>query len=1047
MSWTSTFVVSSGQCGARPCRAKFGRYRNSAILLSLLLVVSRTACSLDPNDQISQYGHTVWRLQDGVFPGAPQAIAQTKDGYLWIGTKAGLVRFDGVRFVQWSPPDGSNATRAIVSLLVGRDGTLWIGGEHGIAYIDGTRFGHQDVGRVNAIVQEPNGTVWIARSRFSGRDGGPLCRVERERFHCFGEAEGIGFGVQQGAETLIEDGMGGLWIGSTKGVCHWTGTSGVTYFPKALKGAEGGAGILSLALDADGTLLVGTGQTGPGVGLQRFRANKWSDYKTTAIRGSQISVETLLRDRNGPLWIATKDNGLLHVHNGLVDTFTKGDGLSSNLIQALYEDREGNVWAVSPQGLDRFRELPVVTFGTHQGLSNEHVTTVFATSTGRIWVGSQTAIDSFWNGKISAVRNGRLPGKTTTSILEDHDGRLWVGMDAELYVMDGGHFRAVRTADGKSLGIVFGLVQGVDNHIYAAVTGTPQRIFDIFNMKVIRSDVLPSRIGGSPFAAHPNGGIWLPGGNGSLLHYQSGAFEVTGHPVKTGRILALAEDEQGFVWGASLDGIVRWTGTDTRLLTTTNGLACNYTTSLIFDGAGTLWLSAACGFMAINRTELQRWVGDPNAEIAVRTYDVLDGAETAFSPFHPTAAKSPDKRLWFVNSIALQVIDPAHLPENHVAPPVVIEEIQADSARLSPLANIRLPARTRNLRIDYTALSFVSPQKVRFRYKLEGRDQDWQDAGSRRQAFYTDLPPRSYRFRVIACNNDGVWNESGAQLAFSIPPSFTQSIWFKAICLFGFAGLIYLAYRLRVRQVTGQLRSRLYERLAERERIARDLHDTFFQGIQGLLLRFHTATSQLSKDEPARRIFEETLKQSDQVMLEGRELVLDLRATTSEQNDLPTAFASFGEGMRNVSSCDFRVVVNGAARPLHPLVFEEIFKVGKESLRNAFRHSGAHSIEAELNYEPNELRVRIRDDGNGIDPAILGQGHRKGHFGLPGMRERARKIGARLDVWSGTGAGTEIELRIAGNIAYTSEANGSGLWNLRRLWNGTKQSDSISGSA
>jgi len=236
---------------------------------------------------------------------------------------------------------------------------------------------------------------------------------------------------------------------------------------------------------------------------------------------------------------------------------------------------------------------------------------------------------------------------------------------------------------------------------------------------------------------------------------------------------------------------------------------------------------------------------------------------------------------------------------------------------------------------------------------------------------------------------------------------------------------------------------RLEERIHERTRIAQDLHDTFFQGIQGLLLRFHTATSQLPKNEPARRIFEETLKQSDQVMLEGRELVLDLRATGSEQNDLPTAFADLGEAMRKADSCEFMVVVNGSVRLLDPIVFKEVFKIGKEALSNAFRHAGAHSIEVELNYERSELRVRIRDDGTGIDSAILQQGQRGGHFGLPGMRERAKKIGAHLDVWSRPAAGTEVELRIAADIAYLSEPHRSRSWKLPRLWHGAKRNTGL----
>ena len=1011
------------------------RRQDWQIFLTLLLVFIRAACALNPSQEVSQYGHTVWRIQDGVFPGAPQSITQTADGYLWIGTSAGLIRFDGVRFVRWSPPEGTSM-QSIISLLGGQDGTLWIGAEAGVGYLKGESFGYRELGRVNAIVQDKNGKIWIARSRLP-LERGPLCSVERDRFDCFGGGEGVGFGVQ-GAEALIDDRAGGLWIGSTKGVCHWNGHSGATYFPKALESAEGSAGVLALELDQDGSLLVGTGQPGPGVGLQRFDGDKWNDYKAGPVSGSKISVESMLRDREGSLWIGTKDNGLLHVHNGSVDTFTESDGLSSNVIQAIYEDREGNVWVVSPQGLDRFRELAVVTLGHRQGLSNEHATTVLASSTGAMWVGSQTGVDSFSRGNVSSIPKDKLPGRTTTSIMEDQKGRLWLGMDADLYTLEGGHFHAIRTPDGKSLGVVFGLVEGVDNHIYAVVTGNPQRVFDIFDMKVLRSDPLPSILTGSPFAPHPSGGIWLLRRDGSLLRYHSGSFESTSKPFTTGTVVGLASDRQGVVWAASHRGVVRWAGSDTRLLTSKNGLRCNYTYSLIFDSAGTLWVSASCGFMAITRAELERWIAQPNIQVAVRTYDVLDGAETAQSPFQPTVARSQNGALWFANKVAIQMIDPAHMRENHVAPPVVIEEVQADTAELSPRAGLRLPARTKDLRIDYTALSFASPQKVRFRYRLEGRDQDWQEAGTRRQAFYTDLPPGSYRFRVIACNNDGIWNETGAQLAFTIPPTFTQGIWFKAICLLGFIACVYSAYRFRVRQVTLQLRGRMYERLAERERIARDLHDTFFQGIQGLLLRFHTATSQLSKEEPARQDFEETLKQADQVMLEGRELVLDLRATASEQNDLATVFSNFGEEMRRGSSCDFKVVVNGAIRSLHPVVFDELFKIGKEALSNAFRHSGAHSIEAELNYERNEFHIRIRDDGTGIDSTILGQGHRDGHFGLPGMRERAQKIGAHLDVWSKSGAGTEVELRIAARVAYLSEPNGS-MWKLPKLWYGAKQ--------
>jgi signal transduction histidine kinase len=289
---------------------------------------------------------------------------------------------------------------------------------------------------------------------------------------------------------------------------------------------------------------------------------------------------------------------------------------------------------------------------------------------------------------------------------------------------------------------------------------------------------------------------------------------------------------------------------------------------------------------------------------------------------------------------------------------------------------------------------------------------------------------------VIASNDSGVWSNGGASTSFTVPPTFTQTAWFKALCVLIIAGIVFMAYRLRLQHVTRRLQERLYERLAERERIARDLHDTFFQGIQGLLLRFHTATSQLNKDDPARKIFEDTLKQSDQVMLEGRELVLDLRSATSQLGDLPATLADYGEHMQEGSSSEFKVIVNGTARGLHPDVLDDLSKIGKEAIWNAFRHANARHIEVELNYEPNELRMRIRDDGSGIDADVLQRGERLGHLGLPGMRERAKKIGAQFDLWTGTGTGTEIEVRIPASAVYVSKSDRFSFASFRRFWRG-----------
>jgi len=347
---------------------------------------------------------------------------------------------------------------SVLSLLGTSDGSLWIGASNGFGRRDGDSFEFRQVGRVNALVEDAGGAVWIALSRIGNSADGPLCRARQDTFQCFGAAEGIGF-RNQGAEALTGDRAGGLWIGTTQGVARWNGSSAVEYFPKAMERVQGSAGVLALELEQDGSLLVGAGAKGRGAGLQRFLAGRWSDFRAGAIRGSEVSVTALLRDHDGGLWIGTADRGLLHVHNRSTDNFTEADGLSSNSIQALYEDREGDIWAVSPQGLDRFRELPIVTLGARQGLSEAHVTAVFASPTGRIWLANRTSVDVVQNG-LSSLAKGKLPGKATTSILEDREGRLWLGTDDELSVMEGGRFRAIRNPDGKPLGIVLGLVEG-----------------------------------------------------------------------------------------------------------------------------------------------------------------------------------------------------------------------------------------------------------------------------------------------------------------------------------------------------------------------------------------------------------------------------------------------------------------------------------------------------------------------------------------------------------------------------------------------------------
>ena len=335
---------------------------------------------------------------------------------------------------------------------------------------------------------------------------------------------------------------------------------------------------------------------------------------------------------------------------------------------------------------------------------------------------------------------------------------------------------------------------------------------------------------------------------------------------------------------------------------------------------------------------------------------------------------------------------------------------------------------TKNLRIEYTAGSLTIPERVRFRYRLDGFDNEWQDAGGRREVFYTNLAPGEYSFHVTASNNDGVWNPIAASLRFTIIPAFYQTTWFRVLCGCVCLILLWLLYDFRMRQIRAKVRGRLEERLAERERIARDLHDTLLQGVEGLVLRFQAVANRIPRREPARALMERALERADQVLDEGRDRVMNLRATAGDMGELTQVLAAAGKQLALVHPAEFTATIEGVPRDLHPIVREELLLVGREALANAFRHARAGRIEAEVSYRETALKVRVRDDGLGIDPEVLERG-RPGHWGLLGMRERARNIRANLRVWSEPGAGTEVELWLPAKLAYRKTPRGAqGRW-------------------
>jgi len=742
-------------------------------------------------------------------------ISQTTDGYLWIGTRAGLVRFDGVRFVSWTPPDGQHLPSSnVTSLLGARDGSLWIGMEGGLSRWDKQHLTNYLIKPelINSMVEDRNGAVWFVRSRLSEAAEGGLCQIIGTGMRCYGQADGMS--VSDSAMALVEDSLDNLWIGGDTAVVRWKPGSSSTY-TWGSKSTEGMDGARGLAANPDGSVWVGIAGAGRGLGLQQLVQGAWKPFVAPKLDSSTLEVQALFLDREKALWIGTGNQGIYRIHGRTVDHFHSTDGLSGDTVWGFYEDREGNLWVATSKGIDCFRGLRVGTFSTREGLTPE-VDSVLAAQDGTVWIGGALALDAIHQAGVSSIQAGKdLPGNQVTSLLEDHARRLWVGVDQTMSIYKDGKFRRIDRPDGRPIGLVVGMTEDVDNNIWVESKGPPMTLIRVHDLKVQEEFPVPQVPAARKVAADPQGGIWLGLMNGDLARYRHGKTEI--FPFQHGgdsRVNQLIVNSDGSVLGATGLGVVGWKEGKQQTLTVRNGLPCDFVNALIEDSRGALWLYTQCGLVEIAGTEMQRWWGRPDLALQLKTFDAFDGVLPGRAPFGG-AARSPDGRLWFANGAVLQMIDPGHLSGNALPPPVHVEEVIADRKSYSPSKDLRLPPLTRDLEIDYTALSFVVPQKVRFRYKLEGHDLDWQDPGTRREAFYSDLRPGNYKFRVIASNNDGIWNEAGATLGFSVVPAWYQTIWFRVSWVAVFGVSLWVLYHLRLRRI--ELRNReLTAQVAER---------------------------------------------------------------------------------------------------------------------------------------------------------------------------------------------------------------------------------------
>lgn len=979
------------------------------LLMGVCACTTRPAWSVNPETRISQYSHTAWRTSEGIFESTPTSLAQTSDGYLWVGSSSGLLRFDGVRFVKFMGANGIKLpTNTIFSLLTDHDGSLWIGTAWGLSHLKNGVLTNlkSNIGAVRAIAQDDAGVVWVARANMP-RGNGALCKVTGDALQCIGARQGFPIPF---AKAITCDHQGNVWVGGATSYIRWSPHSQTVYAPDAFKKNTETAAIGSMALAPDGNPMVAMLDSGPGLGLEEMVGGKPRPYGPFAGIDPERDIEAnaIRVDSHGAVWLGT-DHGIVRLYHGGFDTFGPTDGLSGRNVNDILEDREGNIWVATTDGLDRLRELAVTSFTEHEGLRGPTAHTVLADRDGAVWVQAGPSLDVLQPGSLAITHGPKFfDGRGYIPLLfQARDGALWLSMNEQLIRMDHGNRQIIAPPPGAPPHtLTYGFAEDANGNIYALQGMTPDlwRIHNGVATRVVTTPALPV-----PYVMtiDHDGALWFGFPDGRLGHLQGTSLEFISVP-HTGinafiRQISVAPD--GAILAAA-EGLVVYKDGKVSSLGTAQGLPCDKILSFTFDHDGDLWMPSTCGTMEVSHDDWLRWRRDPGAMVKPRVLDVLDGVRWAAVEMNHAADVTPDGRLWFASGASLQMIDPRNLAVNTVIPAVHIEDVIADGTAAPATDSLSLAPLTRQIQIDYTATSLSLPQRVLFRYKLEGHDKEWQEAGNRRQAFYNDLKPGRYRFIVLACNNSGLWNKTGASITFTVDPAWFQTRWFMLLCITLAVAFLCFFYWLRMKQLRSRFQLLYEARLEERTRVARDLHDTLLQTIQGTKLVAEQALledtdpSQLKK--AVGRIYEWLAK----AVVEGRAALTALR--TESVISLVDRLRHIAENCSSTAGMALDFEVSGTVSEFSEDVTEEIFRVGYEAIRNACVHSKGSRLEVRLIYG-RPFVLRVRDNGIGIDPEIS-SGRTFGHYGLPGMHERADKLGATLTIRSAPETGTEVSL-------------------------------------
>jgi signal transduction histidine kinase/ligand-binding sensor domain-containing protein len=999
----------------RTVRAGLSRHVRVLLLLLASLLSHTPAHAQAEASRFGAFRHDRWMNYEGA-PTVVNAMAQTPDGWIWLAAAEGLFRFDGLTFEQISGPVGSPIEHANAwSLLVTKSGELWVGfGQPGgVAVYRHGRLEEvpmpQRPTSVRSLAQTADGAIWASTDPADS----PRLRLFRwaaGRWDQKADAHlGLGAGIIWG---LCATGDGSLWVSLLDYPRLWFSrlrAGGRSFEITPYRDTE----TYRCHVDAKGQLWF---LNKPGMRLSAIIDGKERVPAPDLTAAIKSRISRIGFDSAGGFWASTSADGLYYlpgasnasrITRAETQHFTAADGLSSDVLWGMFVDRQDNVWLGSELGFDRFRRssviqqpslpiAPIASWGMSQARDGIYVDTnygVYRVAPGPLRrisnaePGGQcpARANGIWiiypDKRIVHVDGGEKeafpvpPNVTLTSACaEDRLGRLWVGtFDGELRWHDdrGWH------TPGRAVPKVF---------LWDLV---PTQSGDIAYMTP--TDLV--RLIGTKFVVTPLA-RWKPGTLTSLSAGTRDLF-VSGSDallrIRDGHVARI--DWRRFPWIAKLRGLVQ-------------------------TPRGETWLMTNQFISRVKTTDLDRAFDDPSAPLERTFFDQRDGMGQAQNATYrgPQVTTSADGKIWQVNRYGVSYIDAPKLSPDVRAPPIVLRWLSSAGKSYRDPTSLVLPPGTRAFDIAYTTLSYAYPERVRFRYRLEGIDEDWVDAGSRRLASYTNLGAGHYRFHVIVSENQSVWTNPGATLDVEIKPTFIQSWPFKLLCTAAVLGLLWLAYSLRLRAVASHIRMRMSERVAERERIARDLHDTLLQSVQALTLRMQLAVDDMPEKAGARPGLEKAIDQAEQVIAEGRDRVRDLRPPT-ESAPVERVISDLVARQTFDPAVVISIATYGAPRELDPPVLDEVTRIAGEAIFNIWRHAGAGRVTIEIKYEAS-FRLRLADDGRGINPEILQDGVKSGHFGLSGMRERAHALRGDLSIACPPDGGTEVVLTIPGAIAY-----------------------------